>query len=172
VQYSTVQYSTVQYNTVQSKAEKLNVQLNYFGTLMYQFCIPKTPIKVFRRKLGDRNLYQSSGICKLPYRTCCVVCVEQNVIQSLTHSLTHSRQRHYVYGDVWMHRDTRFSNCQSTNRLVRVSRSRMVQRVRWAYAAQCNETAVDIMYIEMTLNVFYSPARDKIAPTFSTRQWL
>lgn len=76
----------------------------------------------------------------------------------LTHSLTHSRQGHYVYRDVWTDRDTRFSNCQSTNILVRVSRSRMAQRVRWAYAAQCNETSVDIMCIEMTLNVYYSPA--------------
>ena len=57
-----------------------------------------------------------------------------------------------------MDRDTRFSDCQSTNMLVRVSRSRLVQGVRWAHASQCNETPVDIMYIEMTLNVYYSSA--------------
>jgi hypothetical protein len=64
--------------------------------------------------------------------------------------------------------DTGFSNCESTNILVRASKSRLVQHVRWAYAAQCTETPVDIMYIEMTLNVYYSPAQDKVAPTFST----
>jgi hypothetical protein len=63
-----------------------------------------------------------------------------------------------------------FSNFQFANMLIRVSRSRLVQRIRWAYAAHCNETPVDIMYtyIETTLSVCYSPAEDKVAATFST----
>ena len=83
--------------TIISRETKRPTKL--FRNTYKQFSFPKVPIKDFRRKLGDQNLNQS-GICQLPYRTCCLFCVEQNVIQSVTHTRAKDITYMEMYG--WM----------------------------------------------------------------------